>query len=120
MDAETKTVVVATLTALRELLGDETRWTQGSNARDRQDSQVNWDHPEACKFCLNGGLLKVSGYKSGEEYSHSFDMSERYLSKCSSELFDQGYVTVNDDRDHAAVVKVMDCAIKRAQDEPVA
>lgn len=119
MDAETKTVVVTTLTALRELLGDETRWTQGQNARNSQNNPVNWDDPNACKFCMNGGLLKVSGYKRGTEYPHSFDMSERYLSKCASDLFDRGYVTVNDDKDHAAVVKVMDCAIKRAQDEPV-
>lgn len=119
MDATNKQRVVSTLAALRTLLGDKSRWTQGTNARDPEGTQVNWDHPDACKFCLNGGLLKVSGHKRGDDYAAHFTLSELMLDRCALSLFSTGYVTVNDGRDHDSVVKVMDCAIKHAQDEPV-
>src|SRR5438128_1068476 len=119
MDATLKTQLVTTLTALRELLGDRSRWTRGTNARGPNETPVNWDHPDACKFCLNGGLLKVSGHKRGADYPEYFNISELMLQKCAKSLFDSGYVTLNDSGTHADVVAVMDCAIKRAQDEPI-
>lgn len=119
MDATLKTEVVKNLTTLRELLGDKSRWTRGSNARDPNDAPVSWDHPGACKWCMNGALLKVSGHKRGEDYPKAYDKAESMLSTCAINLFEIGYVTVNDGRGYAEVVAVMDCALKCAQDEPV-
>lgn len=119
MDATLKAQVVDNLTSLRELLGDKNRWTRGTNARSPENTPVNWDDPNACKWCLNGALLKVAGHKRGDDYPKAYDKAEHMLSECAINLFNSGYVTVNDDRGYTDVVAVMDCALKRAQNEPV-
>jgi hypothetical protein len=119
MDADTKEKIVGTLTALRALLGDESRWTQGTNARDHEGDPVVWDNPNACKFCLNGGLIKVSGHKRGQDYPAHFNLAERKLEKCADDLYGTGFVAANDSHPHSAVMDVIDCALKHAQAEAV-
>lgn len=47
-----------------ELLADESRWTTGEMARDKDDNPVDVEDPAACKFCLMGAITKLYGQKS--------------------------------------------------------
>jgi len=49
-------VKIAILTEAYELIENEEDWTQGSNARDINDNEVEPTDVEACKFCLNGAI----------------------------------------------------------------
>jgi hypothetical protein len=41
------------------------KWTQGSVARDEFGNDVTTLSPQACEFCLAGGLAKVANYDTG-------------------------------------------------------
>jgi hypothetical protein len=51
--------VVAVLDAVKDLLANESRWTQIELARDANDDDVNADDPEAVCWCLQGAVHKV-------------------------------------------------------------
>ena len=52
---------------LKELFTDESRWTQGVAARDREGNIVSPNDPLAVKFCPDGGIRRCYPY---EEWSH--------------------------------------------------
>lgn len=56
-----------------EFLTDE-RWTQGDLSRDAQGNEVYHDSPDACRWCANGALRKVTD-DDEQEYSEA----EAYL-----------------------------------------
>lgn len=46
---------------MHELLTDASRWTQGTNARDRQGRETLVWMPGACQWCLLGALRHCYG-----------------------------------------------------------
>lgn len=44
---------------VQDILTDESKWTQGYYARDKDNHLVSVDSPNACKFCLIGAMLKA-------------------------------------------------------------
>jgi hypothetical protein len=47
---------------VRELLSDESKWTQGAVARDKYGMEIeSVDSPDACCWCLGGALIKCYG-----------------------------------------------------------
>jgi hypothetical protein len=48
------------LKAVRELISDPKNWIRGDLAVDLQNTPVDPEAPEACKFCLMGAILRVS------------------------------------------------------------
>lgn len=51
---------------IKELLSDETKWTQGSYARDGNGEATNPVGPNAVCWCLLGASMKCYGEKSHE------------------------------------------------------
>ena len=56
---------------VRELLSDETKWTQGTNARDSEGKGVAASSEEACSWCLIGAIFRCYGIEG------SFRVEER-------------------------------------------
>ena len=50
---------------LKELFTDESRWTQGTPARDEKGNAVSPNDPLAVKFCLAGGIQRCYTYEEG-------------------------------------------------------
>jgi hypothetical protein len=55
--------------AVKELLSDPSRWTQGEFARDDDGYRVNIDSSTAVKWCLLGACIKLR-VDSGLLYDH--------------------------------------------------
>jgi len=47
---------------IKELLTDESKWTQRSFAKTSSGRTVTWDDPEACCWCLAGAGRKCYGW----------------------------------------------------------
>lgn len=45
---------------IQELLSDESKWTKGANARDKDGNAVIETMPQAAKWCLVGAASKCS------------------------------------------------------------
>lgn len=54
------TTTIEILTAARDLLSDERRWTKGDTARDEIGRDVDYFAPEAVSWCLLGACYKAS------------------------------------------------------------
>jgi hypothetical protein len=50
---------------VRELLSDESKWTQDANARDKNGVDVPVYSPKACCWCLQGAMDKCYGFWNG-------------------------------------------------------
>ena len=66
MDATVETLT--DLAALKELLSDPDRWTQGAMARDIDGYEVRPSNPRACRFCLVGAMWRIVGSESLARY----------------------------------------------------
>lgn len=48
------------LIKLKELLSDRSKWAQGYLAKDKMGNYVSPKSPEACCYCIEGGLVVVN------------------------------------------------------------
>ena len=51
---------------VRELLSNESKWTHGTFARNKDGIGTGSCSPEACRWCVIGAINRVYGYKSQE------------------------------------------------------
>jgi hypothetical protein len=105
---------VEILKAARDLIADETKWTQGYFAKDAQGKYVSPLDVEAACFCAIGAVSRVSGQPSFET-----DKSEpaRYLWEVIG-VSDQFVFEFNDTHTHPEVIELFDKAIARAEQVP--
>lgn len=93
--------VTEKLTEVRALL--EKGWTSGTLARNAADEVVEVDSPDACKWCLLGGLYRVTDDEQMQLLAYNtllpYADGVTYLS------------TFNDERGHEAVLKLLDDTI---------
>lgn len=68
------------MTKLRELLSDESKWTQRTMARDAENNCVPLASKDACKFCLVGALDKLD--ISASEYNAKRAKIVDYIKNC--------------------------------------
>jgi hypothetical protein len=97
---ENKTTLVV-LKDIRELLGDKSKWTQGTAARDFTGAAVDPHHPSACSWCLLGATEKLG--------------RGRYMPVVSRLHRASGSIRVsyiNDVEGHTAVMDLLDKVIK--------
>lgn len=95
------------MTKLRELLSDESKWTQTAFARDRRGRVVPLSSPEACQFCLVGGLDKLD--ISWDEWIAKHDKITAYISELpNAERFVGRSVTSNRPNTEYSVSKFND------------
>lgn len=98
------------LIAVRDLLADESRWTQGTAAVDTNGKDVHPKAEEACRWCVYGALLRIS-----RSYGHPMGPAWNLLTDVSREAGYSSPVRLNDERGHAAILTALDRAIQRAQ-----
>lgn len=55
---------------IRELLSDESKWTQGSEAKGVDGFEVSSRGPHAVRFCLIGAMERCYGLLADDEYMH--------------------------------------------------
>ncbi len=66
-------------------------WTQGDYARDKNDLSVAYHAQNACKWCMHGGLYKLS-----DDDADVFVSTDKF-SKAMREQTGQFYVQFNDE-----------------------
>ena len=49
---------------MRELFSDDSKWTQGAFARNKQGVEVDVGNPDAVCFCFQGAMRKCYGKNS--------------------------------------------------------
>jgi hypothetical protein len=105
---------VEILKAARDLIADETKWTQGCSAKDAKGEYVSPLSVEAVCFCAIGAVSKVSG-----QPAFVADKSEpaRYLWEVIG-VRDQFVFEFNDTHTHPEVIALFDKAIARAEQVP--
>lgn len=120
------------LIALRELLSERSRWTKRTLARDKESKEVNPADDKACKWCILGGLMKVTGAQGWYEGAFNNDnpnSAQRVRLKALLKAHlprDIPYTSVREywvtcfqDRDstkHSDVLALLDRAIKSQQE----
>jgi hypothetical protein len=109
----------AKLQEARDLISDESRWTQGTNAVDARGIAVHPGHPDACKWCARGALLKVFGIgdlisEAPQEERAAYYAVRDTLDACASaQDSTKAMVGINDELGHAATLKMFDCGIAK-------
>jgi len=104
-------VILKIIRDARDLISDESRWTRGSFARDRQGYYVQTKSPEAVCWCAVGALIKCipPGYHE-----------ERVIQAFQAAVPGHKSITyINDERGHAATLETFDAVILKleARDE---
>lgn len=69
---------------IKELLSDESKWTQGAHARDKDEIPVNSQSPEAVRWCLVGAWEKCYPPRSYGEWEAWEALSKRFAPRSVS------------------------------------
>lgn len=64
------------LLRLQRLLSRPGAWIQGPSARDKSGLPTEPSDPDACKFCLVGGILRVTGLNKFYDGAIPRDMAD--------------------------------------------
>jgi hypothetical protein len=102
---------VEILEKARELISDESRWTQEYYAIAADGGLVYPTSPRACRFCAVGAVAYVLGIGDGEEAEKSEPVS--YLDEVAAEY--GNIIGLNDEAGHQAVIAAFDKAISAAR-----
>ena len=99
------------LRAVRSLLEDEERWTQGAIARDSEGIPCEGDSSRAVSFCLTGAMNRVCG--STDEAWGSGEMARDAVWDVVDSVNGYSPAAVNDHHEmtHADLLWVLDIAL---------
>jgi hypothetical protein len=110
----------AKLQEAKALISDDSRWTQGINAVDRDGRAVHASHPHACKWCARGALQKVFGifqdfYSTPADVLASYCAVRETLDNCALAKTNgtKAMIGVNDDLGHSDTMEMFDCGITK-------
>jgi hypothetical protein len=100
------------LRSTRKLISDRSTWisnerdTRGKMALDRRGNEVRYDDPNACKFSLDGALLRCADLSTAEGQGdyHQAVQYFRSMAKWKS------IAEINDTRSHAEIVGMLERA----------
>ena len=73
--------VVDALKQVKRLFSNENKWMQGYYAKDENGEDVASHVPEACQWCLEGGLLRVLRDKENTIFEGTIDVLIKNLDK---------------------------------------
>lgn len=96
--------VLEGLIAIRELIGDEARWTQYAYARDLLGIRVDPRDEAACRWCFDGAAKRVTAGNTDLflRIARAFENGHKMIS-----------YYINDSSTHAEVMARIDAAIAR-------
>lgn len=90
----------------RDLIADPERWCQGALAENAECEPVDYDSPDACRWCALGAVYRAS------PKTPDGDAAIFYLHDAARP---RGLIDANDNQDHAAVLDLYDRAIALAE-----
>ena len=97
---------------VRAVLSDESKWVQGTLAKDSQGRACLTDSPDACCWCLIGACLKAAGPLVLPLGTLGYTWQELFPEVCAiTPVPDQ----LNDNGTYEDVMGVLDLAIERAE-----
>ena len=88
-------------------------WCVGANGRDRQGKSVFPWSPDACRWCAYGAIDAAEL----PHIRHALEYLDAAAFEVSGEIEDARVDLVNDHFGHAAVMKMYDLAIAKAEGE---
>lgn len=91
----------------RGLIADENRWCQGNSAKDQYGVAAHPCDPSAVQWCAMGAIQVAT--KNLEPWIIVENLE--LIKKKSDELFNMGFVNVNDRLGHEAVMQIFDKVI---------
>jgi hypothetical protein len=101
------------LIEIKNLIQDPAHWTQGTHARNKIGNPVKPADPDACQWCLDGALgkvtnIEIAGYRNNLEYQRA----NALLLNATQELFGvSNFVEINDEGSHHEVLAILDHAM---------
>lgn len=98
------------LTAARDLIAEEDRWTQGTSARDSEGNEVLFDNPKATCWCALAAISKASDDETSEES----DQATTLLRKVTLQRTGLYVSQFNDAYPHKVVIQAFNEAIESA------
>lgn len=104
---------VEILEKARELISDESRWTQGEYARDNRGHDVDFNDSSACKFCALGAVLAAAGAE--DDCDSVTAHADHLLAEAVGGRFINDVACFNDSHSHAEILAVFDRAIAAAR-----
>jgi hypothetical protein len=99
--------VIEDLMKVRELLSNPDHWAKRNYAYNAQNQKVDWDSPDACKFCLLGACGKVLNLTfEGEVSIFHTEVSEALEDTCEEPI------PAFNDRGSTTHQNILDCIDK--------
>ena len=97
----------------KALIENPARWCQGNGAVADDGAVVDFDSPEAHRWCARGAVSKVTNHRPNTPV---YNATVRFLDRAANELH-AGFnsVQVNDQLNHRDVMKMFRRAIRLAQ-----
>jgi hypothetical protein len=108
LDVQTVTV----LEKAKELISKPEFWVKGSNATDSDGVSTAILDPYACRFCMNGALLRVTGFASPTK---DYDDARRTLYEVIPGNDQMHRFNDKPETTHADVMEIFDKAIALAR-----
>lgn len=96
----------------RELISDESRWTQGCPARNTEGRYTPIGSPDAVCFCSIGAICKVMFI---DEMKVTGQKATEILRKALPQGWGGSITAFNDTKKHSAIVQLFDRAIDAAR-----
>jgi hypothetical protein len=93
------------LKAARERISDKKHWTKGQAARDSQSHPVDPSSPKACRWCLNGSIMRECTDRDIEQW---WDVAREIT---PPQMMSNIYF--NDNASHEGVLALVDQTISR-------
>ncbi len=117
MNNELRLKVVEVLQKARELISDQSRWTQGAYARSESGSMVPVTSPLACKFCVMGAITKTLTSDPSVEvinkHRHLLDLIYESIGRTAEVSKYGGVTNVNDVGGHEATMSMLSHAAEQ-------
>ena len=104
-------MVLDNIKKVRDVLSDESKWTQAAYARDKDDIAVGVTSESACKWCLMGAIFGVA--KDINEEKEIINCLRDFLPKIDIVVYNYDVVVYNDAEDtkYEDITNLLDKAI---------
>lgn len=101
----------------KELISKPEFWIKGTNAADSDCVSTAIASAYACRFCMNGALLRITGF-DGSESIRAYDDARNALVRVIGNNDSMHRFNDKPETTHADVMRVFDAAIEDCFDEP--
>jgi hypothetical protein len=102
------------LSRAKSLISNPERWCQGAHSVRADGTHCLGSDPKAIAWCAGGAVWRIGGDNRAVR-----DEALRTLTLAARETFGEDHIAVNDRLGHAAVMKMLDVAIRLADERGI-